>query len=295
MYVCLWPFIVLSLIALKIKRQLFRNRTFRAPVLVDNTKNYINAVSLVSVWAVSSKNHSELVMSKRKIDDDLLSSGSSDSAESLDSTGEELRPTKRRNVRFSEKIVFSFPRTQGASCVPSTGGSTLGMKHTHCFVEHLKLSDEFRTQNEDSSESELEEEGNIFLPIPHKVRKAILKAAGVKKINKQEADECMQIRCSRQVCGCDCKSSCEPTSCFCILNGINCQVDRDGFPCGCTRVDCQNPNGRHEYDPASVRKHFIDTVLRLRENKYIWNEERPNSNSSPSNMTEQMFPAFAVV
>lgn len=237
-------------------------------------------------------------MSKRKIDEDLLSSGSSDSFESLDSTGEEIRSKKRRNVRFNEKVIFSFPRTQGASCVPSTGGSTLGMKHTHCFVEHFKISDEFHAENDDdSSESELKEggnEGSIFLPIPHKVRKAILKAAGVKKINKQEADECMQIRCSRQVCGCDCKSFCDPSSCFCILNGINCQVDRDGFPCGCTSAGCENPNGRHEYDPVSVRKHFIDTVLRLQGNKYIWKEEISTRDSPPPNMADQML-AFAVV
>ena len=236
-------------------------------------------------------------MSKRKLDDDSLSSGSSESGDSLDSAGEDLRLKKRRNVRFNEKIVFSFPRTQGASCVPSTGGSTLGMKHTHCLVEHLKIPDEFHTDNdEDSSESELEDEESdehIFMPIPHKVRKAILKAAGVKKINKQEADECMQIRCSRQVCGCDCKSFCDPKSCFCILNGINCQVDRDGFPCGCSRAGCQNPNGRHEYDPQSVRRHFIDTVLRLQGNKYIWNEEI-STPDSPPNMTDQML-AFAVV
>lgn len=131
-------------------------------------------------------------------------------------------------------------------------------------------------------EDDDDEDDTLFMPIPQKTRKAILKDAGVKKIDKQEAIECMQIRFSRQICGCDCKDYCDPESCSCSLNGINCQVDRDNFPCGCVKSECHNPNGRHEYDPISVRRHFIDTILKVRGQKYIW-DQKVLQNSSSSN------------
>lgn len=230
---------------------------------------------------------------KRRIEesrdrDELDSVGSSASGDRSDSGVDEASETKKRQrrVRFDKQIVFHFPRTQGYICVPSNGGSTLGLKERHSFVEHVDIppyvpsecsSDSEDDEEEDScgDNSECDDDTDSydaggFMPISQKRRKAILKAAGVKKINRQEATECMQIRFSRQICGCECKERCDPNSCVCSLNGINCQVDRDNFPCGCSRVGCGNPNGRHEYDPISVRRHFVDTVLRLQGQNYIW-------------------------
>lgn len=214
-------------------------------------------------------------MSKRKLDEeDSLSTASSDSADSLGNVEDYQRAKRNRRVRFSERTVFHFPRTQGYTCVPSNGGTTLGMKHKHTFVERTLISDEdlSESDSDDSYDSADSEDSHCFMPIPQKDRRDILKAAGVKKINKQEAIECMQIRYSRQICGCACKEFCDPESCSCHLNGINCQVDRDSFPCGCTSQGCQNPNGRHEYDPITVRRHFIQTVLKLRGEKYLWHD-----------------------
>lgn len=212
-------------------------------------------------------------MSKRKHDEeDSLSTASSDSADSLGNVEDYRRAKRNRRVRFSERTVFHFPRTQGYTCVPSNGGTTLGMKHKHIYVERVLISDDDLSESEHSYDSADSEEEHCFMPIPQKDRKDILKAAGVTKINKQEAIECMQIRYSRQICGCSCKGFCQPESCSCYVNGINCQVDRDGFPCGCTREGCQNPNGRHEYDPITVRRHFIDTVLKLRGEQCLWQE-----------------------
>lgn len=203
-------------------------------------------------------------MSKRKHDEeDSLSTASSDSADSLGYVEDYQRAKRNRRVRFSERTVFHFPRTQGYTCVPSNGGTTLGMKHKHTFVERVLISDDDLSESEDSYDSADSGEEHCFMPIPQKDRKDILKAAGVKKINKQEAIECMQIRYSRQICGCSCKELCELESCSCHSNGINCQVDRDSFPCGCTREGCHNPYGRHEYDPITVRRHFIETERRL--------------------------------
>ena len=220
-------------------------------------------------------------MSKRKLEEeDSLSTASSDSIDSLGNVDGYRSAKRDRRVRFSERTVFHFPRTQGYTCVPSNGGTTLGMKHKHAFVERTQISDDDFSESEDSYDSADSEDGPCFMPIPQKIRKDILKAAGVKKINKQEAVECMQIRYSRQICGCSCKEFCEPETCSCYVNGINCQVDRDSFPCGCTRDGCRNTNGRHEYDPITVRRHFIDTVVKLRGEKYFWHEteQEPSNN-----------------
>lgn len=224
-------------------------------------------------------------MLKRKIEDDSRSEDSVDSSDSASSK-------EGKRVRFDQRIVFHFPRTQGSSCVPSNGGYTLGMKRKHEYVEHLKFTEqddlEFcyssdEDDDEDDDDEDNDEDATIFMPIPQKTRKAILKDAGVTRIDKQESMECMQIRFSRQICGCDCKDYCDPESCSCSINGINCQVDRDNFPCGCVRSECQNPNGRHEYDPVSVRKHFIETILKLRGQKYIWDKNVLQNTSSSNN------------
>lgn len=68
-------------------------------------------------------------------------------------------------------------------------------------------------------------EGGSFLqPYPPKQRYALLKAAGVKKIDKEEKRQLHELRLSREVCGCDCQGFCEPETCGCSLAGIKCQV-----------------------------------------------------------------------
>lgn len=41
------------------------------------------------------------------------------------------------------------------------------------------------------------------------------------------------------------------------------QVDRAGFPCGCSRDGCANSSGRIEFNPVRVKTHFIHTLMRL--------------------------------
>ncbi|PFX16940.1 Cysteine/serine-rich nuclear protein 3 [Stylophora pistillata] len=178
-------------------------------------------------------------MSKRKLEEeDSLSTTSSDSADSLGNVEEYQSAKRNRRVRFSDRTVFHFPRTQGYTCVPSNGGTTLGMKHKHSFVERTLISEEDQSESdtEDSYDSVDSDDEHSFMPISQKDRKDILKAAGVKKINKQEAIDCMQI----------------------------------------SREGCQNTHGRHEYDPITVRRHFIETVWKLRGEKYLWREKKPD-------------------
>ncbi|XP_032241419.1 cysteine/serine-rich nuclear protein 1 [Nematostella vectensis] len=164
---------------------------------------------------------------------------------------------RERNVRFGEVTVFYFPRKQGFVSVPSSGGSTLGMARTHCFVETLKLCS---TPDEDFL---CERKVSTAIPVPQKRRKALLRTSGVKRIYKKEAQDCMELRLSRILCGCSCEDECYPETCECILNGIGCQVDYGNFPCSCSISNCQNSNGRKQYDPKIVQQHYCDTFTKL--------------------------------
>lgn len=237
---------------------------------------------------------------------------------------------KKQNIKFDNVTVFYFPRAQGFSCVPSQGGSTLGMEwehsHTQKFTlaEHaleqrrlhrqilqqlkserhslqgtvLSSSEESDTEEEtsDISESELDLDSYYFLqPVPTRQRRALLRAAGVRKIEGFEKDECRDIRSSREFCGCACKGVCNPENCSCSLAGIKCQVDRLNFPCGCTRDGCGNTTGRIEFNPVRVRTHFIHTLMRLglekknEENqeaaKRQWVVHNPNTASCAPNIS----------
>ncbi|KAK1173978.1 cysteine/serine-rich nuclear protein 1 [Acipenser oxyrinchus oxyrinchus] len=107
-------------------------------------------------------------------------------------------------------------------------------------------------------------EGGFFLhPYPSKRRHALLKAAGVKKIDKEEKRELHAIRLSREDCGCDCQGFCEPETCSCSLAGIKCQMDHSSFPCGCTKDGCGNTQGRIEFNSSRVQTHYIHTIMKL--------------------------------
>ena len=48
---------------------------------------------------------------------------------------------QRRGIKFEGVTVFYFPRSQGFSCVPSQGGSTLGMARTHFHKKKFTLTE----------------------------------------------------------------------------------------------------------------------------------------------------------
>ncbi|XP_055917805.1 uncharacterized protein LOC129950052 [Eupeodes corollae] len=205
--------------------------------------------------------------------------------------GQQLQNKKpRRSINFEGVKVFYFPRIQGHGCVPSQGGCTLGMGAHHIsfktfsLAEHaaelrrahkLQLqevnprgssSDESDSDEElsEGSGSDLDAETNGFLqPVSPKQRRALLKAAGIRKIDANEKIECRDIRNSREICGCVCRDFCDPDTCACSQAGIKCQVDRAMFPCGCSRDACGNVIGRIEFNPSRVRTHFIHTIMRL--------------------------------
>ena len=204
---------------------------------------------------------------------------------------------EKKKVIFNNVTVFYFKRSQGFTCVPSQGGSTLGMETTHSYHRNFTLEthaeerkrvhkeilqrqkrfakinkqsstseseDESYDELSDLSDIDLENDSCYFLqPVPIKQRRALLRASGVRKIETTEKEECRDIRISREFCGCDCRVYCNPDVCSCHQAGIQCQVDRMSFPCGCTREGCGNSNGRIEFNPLRVRKHFIETIMKV--------------------------------
>ncbi|XP_067331510.1 cysteine/serine-rich nuclear protein 1-like [Channa argus] len=209
----------------------------------------------------------------------------------------------KRNVRFDQVTVFSFSRCQGFTSVPSRGGATLGMVQRHSafqrytVAEHaleqqhrqrVRLQERLRAErfkalknkisatdqqkadrltldeNIDIHISDAElEDGSVLKPYSSKQRQALLQVAGVKCIDREEKKQLHALRLSREACGCDCQGFCEPETCACTLAGIKCQMDRFGFPCGCTKDGCGNTQGRIEFDSRRVRTHYIHTIMRL--------------------------------
>uniref|UniRef100_A0A3P8TV03 Cysteine and serine rich nuclear protein 1 n=1 Tax=Amphiprion percula TaxID=161767 RepID=A0A3P8TV03_AMPPE len=121
------------------------------------------------------------------------------------------------------------------------------------------------------SDAELDDRG-FLQPFSSKQRQALLQAAGVKHIDKEEKRQLHDLRLSREACGCDCRGFCEPETCACSLAGIKCQVDRSNFPCGCTKDSCGNTQGRIEFDSRRVQTHYIHTVMRLNLERRIQDE-----------------------
>lgn len=92
-------------------------------------------------------------------DDDISSSDSADSCDSLNPPSSSFTPTSilrhhkpspgGKRVRFDVVTVYYFPRRQGFTSVPSQGGSSLGMAHHHSSIRHYTLG-EFAREQESS-------------------------------------------------------------------------------------------------------------------------------------------------
>ncbi|CAN9503273.1 unnamed protein product [Ophioblennius macclurei] len=117
-------------------------------------------------------------------------------------------------------------------------------------------------------------------PFSSKQRQALLQAAGVKHIDREEKRQLHALRLSREDCGCDCQGFCEPETCACSLAGIKCQVDRSNFPCGCSKDSCGNTQGRIEFDSRRVQTHYIHTLMRLELQTTLHDETQPPESQS---------------
>ncbi|XP_015688041.1 cysteine/serine-rich nuclear protein 1 [Protobothrops mucrosquamatus] len=141
--------------------------------------------------------------------------------------------------------------------------SKLTMNGTKVSEEAKRLTiEDISVDDVDISNVDLEN-GFFLQPYTTKKRRALLKAMGVKKIDKEEKRQLQRIRRSRKKCGCNCQEFCDPDTCSCSVAGIKCQMDYTSFPCGCTRDGCGNTEGRIEFNQPRVHTHFLHTVMRL--------------------------------
>ncbi|XP_072455069.1 cysteine/serine-rich nuclear protein 1 [Notamacropus eugenii] len=105
--------------------------------------------------------------------------------------------------------------------------------------------------------------GAFLQPYSARQRRRLLRAMGVRRIDREEKQELQAIRLSREDCGCKCQDVCDPETCSCSVAGIKCQMDHTSFPCGCTKDGCGNPEGRVEFNQARVQTHSLHTLTRL--------------------------------
>ncbi|KAM8849587.1 cysteine/serine-rich nuclear protein 1-like isoform 2-T3 [Spinachia spinachia] len=124
------------------------------------------------------------------------------------------------------------------------------------------------------------EDGGFLQPYSSKQRQALLQAAGVKRIDREEKRQLHALRVSREACGCDCRGFCEPETCACSLAGIKCQVDRSNFPCGCSKEGCGNTLGRIEFNSTRVQTHYIHTVMKLELERRLQDETLSQDNQT---------------
>ncbi|KAK7884940.1 hypothetical protein WMY93_028063 [Mugilogobius chulae] len=102
---------------------------------------------------------SPFLLTPKDSDDDVSSSDSADSCDSLNPPSSTFTPTsilrrhkpspEGKRVRFDVVTVYYFPRRQGFTSVPSQGGSSLGMARHHCSIRHYTLG-EFAREQESS-------------------------------------------------------------------------------------------------------------------------------------------------
>lgn len=198
-----------------------------------------------------------------------------------------------RSIKFTVVREFKFPRAQSYVTMPTNGGYSLGMEKRHVAGREVSL-DRYRIERErsrrrkyrrwyqkldvenDNSDSESEneneeilpKEGFCLMPVPLERRKQLLASSSSELSEKQRVENEQQfaeinLRSSRENCGCSCQNICYPESCECHINGIGCQVDRQYFPCGCLPKNCYNRFGRTSFNVDRVRAHLQRTLHRV--------------------------------
>lgn len=128
-------------------------------------------------------------------------------------------------------------------------------------------------EDDDLSSAKLKDIGSLR-PYSSKRRRALLRAAGVVRIDREEKEQLQELRRWREDCGCHCQGFCEPETCACSQAGIKCQMDRSNFPCGCSKECCGNPAGRIAFNSSRVRSHYIHTHMKLELEKRLHNDNR---------------------
>lgn len=174
---------------------------------------------------------------------------------------EEVRRRSRREILLKIKLDKERRKGECDILLPCSSNSSSSPSSSDTRVSDS--DDGSISDCSDISDSELESESYIFVqPLGVKVRRSLLRASGVNRIDPREKKECKKIRDSRLRTGCSCVNQCIPGLCECTLLGVNCHVDRISFPCGCHSEGCRNPQGRTEFDTRMVKNHLVDTLFK---------------------------------
>ena len=107
---------------------------------VDPISSKSTSVSEIEDGQILSSEYSETDGSSGTLK--RTSSALSDIAES----SEAKKTNRKRRITFSAVTAYYFPRAQGFTCVPSQGGSTLGMALKHSHEEIFTLSEHANLQ-----------------------------------------------------------------------------------------------------------------------------------------------------
>ncbi|XP_067832636.1 cysteine/serine-rich nuclear protein 2-like isoform X2 [Heptranchias perlo] len=207
---------------------------------------------------------SSLCSSPKESDDDISSSDSADSCDSINSpTSRELSPTsilkkqkrlRSKNVRFDQVTVYYFTRRQGFTSVPSQGGSSLGMARRHNCVRRYTLC-EFAQEQEHLHREMLRDH--------LKEEKLTARKMKLTKNGTVESEEANVLTID-DVSDDD-------------IDVDSIEVDRMSFPCGCSKDGCANAAGRIEFNPIRVRTHYLHTIMKLElENKQQDHHQQPS-------------------
>ncbi|KAJ8980729.1 hypothetical protein NQ317_019224 [Molorchus minor] len=162
---------------------------------------------------------------------------------------------QKSSLTFTTVTTFYFERSQGFSSVPS--------KDLYENKKHENDLPKRRTNSIYQKKTDSQEKLQIVQALNINQRVQLLQSAEV-QIQLNEEEDCDYLRFSRALVGCDCKEYCYPDICSCSLDGIECQVDRPNFPCGCSKENCRNVMGRNEYSPNRVKTHCSKTIRRMK-------------------------------
>lgn len=131
-------------------------------------------------------------------------------------------------------------------------------------LDRVKTILEKREYYENNIDEDLNVHADIMCPIlslQERLEKLNETGFALNEIDQDESTDINLIRESRKVCGCKCKEMnmiCGENGdlCSCFANGINCQLDRLKFPCGCSLKRCKNQFGMKRFNPKTVLDHY---------------------------------------
>lgn len=170
----------------------------------------------------------------------------------------------KSRLRFSQTTVYYFERAQPQSTISLEGDLALDMEQDHFYSSLLPI-DEYEGQKEirqKRNQAALDYKGvkkegcKMVLQINSNEKDIILHTVHVPAEFMEEDSTKVSI-VEKVKKGCSCNLYCDPDLCECNLNGKQCEVFKDNFPCGCKLEYCKNANGRRAYNDKYEQKNVL--------------------------------------